>query len=121
MLKSFRDNLVYRYIWACSLSPWARHKARFFGPAQARHVPLLRGPGPARPDVQGRAWPTPWHGTARELVEGPLMARCLPWPAKGVKAHHYFPPKPYPTPFPPFAPHSVSPEAAAPTVATRGV
>jgi hypothetical protein len=36
--------------------PTARHEARFFGSAQARHGPSGFVPGPAWPGRPGRAW-----------------------------------------------------------------
>jgi hypothetical protein len=50
-------------------SPTARHKARFFGPAQARHGPSGFMPVPARPDRLGRAWAAEY--TRRAARPGP--------------------------------------------------
>ena len=49
--------------------PKARPKARSFGPARARHGPILTGSGPARSTLRAVLGPTPRpaarHGTAR--------------------------------------------------------
>ena len=37
-------------------APTARHEARFFSPTRARHGPVTRRPGLARPEAAGRAW-----------------------------------------------------------------
>jgi hypothetical protein len=50
-------------------SPTARHEARFFGPAQARHGPSGFVPVPARPGRPGRAWAAEY--TRRAARPGP--------------------------------------------------